>query len=101
MFQTLKSQILKWKRKQITASVLALSNIPVNNNKYFNDHNSDTKETKGCVCQEMCNLDGKFLPLSPIFYLTVDFKKTESDFFQDRSTFVEIEYIKRKTRLSE
>ena len=37
--------------------------------------------------------------LSPVAYITVDFKKLVSDRFQAGSTVVESECIKRKTRL--
>ena len=39
--------------------------------------------------------------LSPVVYITVDFKKVVSDLFQTGSTLVESECIKRKTTLSE
>ena len=39
--------------------------------------------------------------LSPVAYITVDFKKLISDLFHAGSALVEIKSIKRKTRLSE
>ena len=39
--------------------------------------------------------------LSPVAYITVDFKKLESDLFHAGSDVVESECIKTKTRLSE
>ena len=43
----------------------------------------------------------KIFTLSPVGYMTVDFKKLVSDLFYAGSAIVEIECIKRKTRLSE
>ena len=39
--------------------------------------------------------------LSPVAYITVDFKKLVRDLFHAGSVFVEGESIKKKTRLSE
>ena len=39
--------------------------------------------------------------LSPVAYITVDFKKLESDLFQAGSALVQSKSIKRETRLSE
>ena len=38
-------------------------------------------EIKVWVCLKLCNLDRKFLLLSPVAYITADFKKLVSDLF--------------------
>ena len=43
----------------------------------------------------------KIFTLSPVAYITADFKKLVSDLFHAGSTFLGSESIKRKTRLSE
>ena len=39
------------------------------------------EETKVWVCWKICNLDGKFLLLSPVAHIGLDFKKVVSDLF--------------------
>ena len=43
----------------------------------------------------------ELFPLSPVAYITVDFKKLASDLIHGGSALVEKHSLKRKTRLSE
>ena len=50
---------------------------------------------------ENVQLGREIFTLSPVAYITVDFKKLVSGPFHASSTLVESKFIKRKTRLSE
>ena len=70
--------------------------------EYFSGYNLKMEEgNKSLGMLKMCNLDGNFFTLSPVAYITVDFKKLIGDLFHAGSAFVESEFIKRKTRLPE
>ena len=75
----------------------------MNPNKYFSGYNLKNAgmKQKFAYMLKIVRFGREIFTLSPVAYITVDFKKLVSDLFHAGSAMVESECIKRKTRLSE